>query len=197
MTRVVNGSHSFTCTWTEWTIPALASQPKLVLIYWLRMDERLSRSRQPERWVNSWPRTATQCLSQLLTGQRHSCLTGQTVWVAWQLVGRELTMSDQLRYHATYMMHCYISNERDKLWFFSVLSFSRPWYEGWPHHGRTFSIYLCPLSFWLTLPRGVLSTSWCCPSRPCVVFLACMHLTLFLALSLSPGNSLVSRIKFL
>ena len=35
---------------------------------------------------------------------------------------------------------------------------------------------LCPLSFWLTLSRGVLSTSWCCPSRPCVVFLACMHL---------------------
>jgi len=59
-------------------------------------------------------------------------------------------------------------------------------------HRRTFSIYLCPLSFWLTLPRGVLSRSWCCLSRPCVVFLACMHLALFLALSLSPGNSLVS-----
>ena len=28
-----------------------------------------------------------------------------------------------------------------------VLFFSRPRYEGWPHHGRTFSIYLCPLSF--------------------------------------------------
>jgi len=39
---------------------------------------------------------------------------------------------------------------------------------------------------------GVLSTSWCCPSRPCVVFLACMYLTLFLALSLSPGNSHVA-----
>ena len=48
--------------------------------------------------------------------------------------------------------------------------FSHPQSEGWPHHGRTFSIYLCPLSFWLTLPRGVLSTYWCCPSRPCVVF---------------------------
>jgi len=49
--------------------------------------------------------------------------------------------------------------------FFSSLS------EGWPHHGRTFSIYLCPLSLWLTLPRRVLSTFWCCPSipRPCVV----------------------------
>ena len=50
------------------------------------------------------------------------------------------------------------------------LFFSHPRSEGWPHHGRTFSIYPCPLSFWLTLPRRVLSTSWCCPSRPCVVF---------------------------
>ena len=40
----------------------------------------------------------------------------------------------------------------------SVLFFSRPWSDNWPHHGRTFSIYLCPLSFWLTLPRIVLST---------------------------------------
>ena len=31
-----------------------------------------------------------------------------------------------------------------------------------------------------------------CPSRLCVVFLACVHLALFLALSLSPGNSRVS-----
>ena len=39
---------------------------------------------------------------------------------------------------------------------------------------------------------GVLSISLCCPSRPCVVFLTCVHLALFLALSLSPGNCLVS-----
>ena len=70
----------------------------------------------------------------------------------------------------------------------TVLFFSRPRSEGWPHHGRTFSIYLCRLSFWLTLPRRVLSISWCCPSRPCVIFLACVPLALFL----SPGNSLVS-----
>ena len=74
----------------------------------------------------------------------------------------------------------------------SCVFFSRPRSKGWPHHGRIFSIYLCPLSFWLTLPQGVLSTSWCCLSRPCVVFLACVHLTLVLALSLSPGNSFVS-----
>ena len=80
----------------------------------------------------------------------------------------------------------------EKILLFSVLFFSRPRSEGWPHHVRTFSIYFCPLSFWLTLPRGVLSTSWCHPSRPCVVFLACVHLALFLALFLSPGNSLVS-----
>jgi len=74
----------------------------------------------------------------------------------------------------------------------SVLFFSHPRSQSWPHHGHTFSIYPCPLSFWLTLPRRVLSTSWCCPSRPCMAFLACMHLELFLAFSLSPGNSLVS-----
>ena len=74
----------------------------------------------------------------------------------------------------------------------SVLFFSRPRSEGWPHHGRTFSIYPCPLSFWLTLPRRVLSTSWCCPSRPCVAFLAFVHLALFLALCLSPGRDYIS-----
>jgi len=35
---------------------------------------------------------------------------------------------------------------------YSVLFFSHPRLKGWPHHGRNFSIYLCPLSFWLTLP---------------------------------------------
>jgi len=68
---------------------------------------------------------------------------------------------------------------------FSVLFFSRPRFEGWPNHGRTFSICSCSLSFWLTLPRRVLS-------RPCVAFLACVHLArlaLFLALSLSPGTA--------
>jgi len=75
---------------------------------------------------------------------------------------------------------------------YCVLFFSRPHPRVGHTIGRTFSIYLCPLSFWLTLPQGVLSTSWCCPSRPCMVFLACVHLTLFLALSLSPGNSFVS-----
>jgi len=77
------------------------------------------------------------------------------------------------------------------LMMYTILSFSRPRSEGWPHHGRTFSIYLCPLSIWLTLPRRVLFTSWCCPSRPCMAFLTCVHLALFLALSLSPGNSIV------
>jgi len=46
-------------------------------------------------------------------------------------------------------------------------------------------IYLCPLSFWLTLPWEVLSTSWCCPSRLCMFFLTRVHLALFLALSLA------------
>ena len=73
-----------------------------------------------------------------------------------------------------------------------VLFFNRPRSEGWLHHGRTLSIYISLLSFWLTLPRIVLSTYWCSPSRSYVVFVACVHLTLLLALSLSPGNFLVS-----
>jgi len=43
----------------------------------------------------------------------------------------------------------------------------------------------------LTLPWQVLSMSWCCPSRLFVVFLACVHPALFLALSVFPGSCLV------
>ena len=57
----------------------------------------------------------------------------------------------------------------------SVLFSSRLQSSGWTHHGRTFSIYLCPLSFWLTLLRRVLSTYWCCPSRPSVHGLPRLH----------------------
>jgi len=71
----------------------------------------------------------------------------------------------------------------------SALFSSHLQFKGWPHHERTFSIYLCPLPFWLTLPGWVLSTSWCCPSRLCAVFLACVHCSLHYLL---PGNSLVS-----
>jgi len=66
--------------------------------------------------------------------------------------------------------------------FCSILFFSRPRSESWSHHGHTFSIYLCPLSFWLTLPRRVLSTPRCCPTRPCVAFFDCVHLALFIVL---------------
>ena len=38
--------------------------------------------------------------------------------------------------------------------FCSVLFFSRPRSEVWPQHGRTFYIYLCPLSFSLTSTRS-------------------------------------------
>jgi len=102
------------------------------------------------------------------------------------------------KYTVTHTVNCHSSLDKygkqsPKCHLCSVLFFSRPRPEGWPRHRRTFSIYLCPLSFWLTLPWGVLSMSWCCPSRPFVVYLACVHLALFLSLSLSPGNSLVPR----
>ena len=85
--------------------------------------------------------------------------------------------------------HCCMSCR--SILFCSVLFFSCPVYEVSSHHERTFSIYFYPIPFWLTLPWWVLSTSWCCPSRLCVVFLACVHLALFYVLSLSPGNSLI------
>ena len=81
-----------------------------------------------------------------------------------------LDCSDNSCFYANFRTYC------TALLNVKLVFFSRPWSEGWPHHGRTFSIYPCPLSFWLTLPLGILSTSWCCPSRPCVAFLACVHL---------------------
>jgi len=62
-----------------------------------------------------------------------------------------------------------------------------------PRVGHTMDI-LSPLISILchSLPQRYLSTTWCCLSMPCVVFLACVHVALFLALFLSQGNSLVS-----
>ena len=75
----------------------------------------------------------------------------------------------------------------------SVLFFSRPRSEGWPHNTMdvlsTFISVLCH-SDWLF--HGQSCPRFWCPSRPCVVFLACVHMAFFLALSRSPGNSLVS-----
>ena len=119
------------------------------------------------------------------------------------------TIFDQIRISAHCPSHTYTKDSKEpsqshftlmskcpKIYLFkqfcSVLFLSRPRSEGWPHHGRTLSIYLYPMSFRLTLPQTVLSTTSCCLSRACVVFLACIHLALFLALFLSPGNSLVS-----
>jgi len=63
-----------------------------------------------------------------------------------------------------------------------------------PRVGRTMDVlspFISALCHFDWFFPGVLSTYWCCPSRPCVVFLACVHLALFLALSVSPDNSLV------
>ena len=47
----------------------------------------------------------------------------------------------------------------------SVLFFSCPRSEGWLHHGCTFSIYLCPLTFRQTLPQG--RGRWKCETWTC------------------------------
>ena len=118
-----------------------------------------------------------------------------SAWLLWFIIHR----SSKLNIHVnTVQSALHILRKKCKIdvythdVLFSVLFFSRSRSEGWPHHGRTFSIYPCPLSFRLTVPWRVLSTCSCCPSRPCVVFLACLSLALFLTLSFSPGNSLVS-----
>ena len=54
----------------------------------------------------------------------------------------------------------------DLIWSLAVLD---------PRVGHTMDV-LSPV---LSLTWRVLSTSWCCPSRPCVAFLACVHLALF------------------
>ena len=117
---------------------------------------------------------------------------------SWKLVSSSSRDDWESTVHS--LNHCWLLNPRNtstsitlsqQYWKTdcSVLFLNHPRSEGWPHRGRTFSIYLYCLSFWLTLPQRVLSTTLFCLSRPCVVFLACLHLALFLALFLSPGNS--------
>jgi len=69
------------------------------------------------------------------------------------------------------ILTCYDVSElvNSRLLLCSFLFFGRIRSEGRQHHGHTFSIYLCPLSFWLL-------SFWCCPSRLCVVFLVCITL---------------------
>ena len=73
--------------------------------------------------------------------------------------------------------------------FLSILS--RPRSEGWTQW--TYFLHLSPSSrVLIDSSMGSPVHVWCCLSRPCVVFLACVHPALFLALSLSPHNSFVS-----
>ena len=76
----------------------------------------------------------------------------------------------------------------------AVLFFSRPRSQGWPHHVRTFSVILTDSS---TESPVHLSTSWCFPSRPCLAFIACIHLASFLAFSLFLDNIIIFRINFI
>ena len=66
------------------------------------------------------------------------CCYGCSVVCVWLGAYIWLILGLSRRSHITFalkQLHC------------SVLFFSRPRSEGWPHHGRTFSIYPCPLSF--------------------------------------------------
>ena len=50
-----------------------------------------------------------------------------------------------------YLWRRKLNNSWMSVYLTSVLFFSHPQSEVWPHDRRTFPIYLCPLSFWLTL----------------------------------------------
>ena len=63
----------------------------------------------------------------------------------WSLVGLCIVWAACCYYNFT---DDFLSNNKLPKSFCFVPFFSRPWSERWPHHGRTFSIYLCP-SDWL------------------------------------------------
>ena len=58
-------------------------------------------------------------------------------------------MERQTRRHDAHRSASHLSTAEKycSVLFCSVLFFSRPRSDGWLPHGRTFSIYLCPLSF--------------------------------------------------
>jgi len=69
-------------------------------------------------------------------------------------------------------------------------AFSRPRYEGWPHHEQSFSIDVCLPHSLLVLSVTTQSTILCCPSMPSWVYLECGSVGLYLVLTPSTGNSL-------
>ena len=73
-----------------------------------------------------------------------------------------------------------------------VLFFSRPRFECWPHDGRTFSIHLCPPVILIDSSTGSPVHILMLPILAVHDLPHLVHMALFLALSLSPGNSLVS-----
>ena len=59
-------------------------------------------------------------------------------------------------------------------------AFSRPRYEGWPHHEHSFSIDICLSHFLLVLSVTTQSTILCCLSMSSWVYLECGSLGLYL-----------------
>ena len=181
-----------TCMWPSWchghSLSLASVKSRLVLPFWCRLTWVV-----PEIGPLSGCVCVCVCVENLPVKQ---CWKWFTICFAHEWCAVYLT-------HPVCLCVCVCVSVKERHLFYLYISlqtrecavpfFSRPRSEGWPHRGRTFSIYLCPPSFWLTLSRWFLSASWCCPSRPCVAFLACVHLALILALSLSPGNTNVLK----
>jgi len=69
-------------------------------------------------------------------------------------------------------------------------AFSRPRYEGWPHHEQSFSTDVCLPHSLLVLSVTTQSTILCCLSVSSWVYLECGSLGLYLVLIPSPGSPL-------
>jgi len=69
-------------------------------------------------------------------------------------------------------------------------AFSRPRYEGWPHHEQAFSIDVCLPPSLLVLAVTTQSTILCCLSMSSWVYLENGSLGLYLVLIPSPGSPL-------
>jgi len=141
--------------WTEWTIIAQTTIPR-------------TRSLCSGLSTAHWPHP-------LLTDHIHSSLNTSTAhWPHPQLINHthcSLTISTAHWPHPQLIDHTHIwlttstahwPYRHTYIQIYIAPKIMRTHLRRW----RTFSIYLCPLSFWLTLPRGVLflSTSWCCSS---------------------------------
>ena len=98
----------------------------------------------PLRWVSLSLLVSAVVLLSVHYGGSLSLLVSAVVLLSVHYVA--VPYSQQFNYLAL-DAHTVLYCNFDSLVYTLFLFLSRPRSEGWPHHGRTFSIYPCPLSF--------------------------------------------------